>query len=160
MHACWILLCMPLNLVSYAFLLMEEGIGKSTKSKGGLVGSMPQPVGGWGCYRLVSEILVETSGQYGPSLLVRVLGLRSNSNREVEKLRSNGIEESTQEIERQRPVVRGSKDRDHPPYNLGAVSTVGLGEIQDCWIEGQVNKGHSMSMKQWLRSQPSDPIGE
>jgi hypothetical protein len=41
MHACWILLCMSLNLVSYAFLLIKEGIGKSTKSKGGLEGSMP-----------------------------------------------------------------------------------------------------------------------
>jgi hypothetical protein len=51
MHACWILLCMSLNLVSYAFLLIKEGIGKSTKSKGGIEGSMPRPVGRWGCYR-------------------------------------------------------------------------------------------------------------
>jgi hypothetical protein len=50
MHACWILLCMSLNLVSYAFLLIKEGIYKSMKSKGGLVGSMPRPMGGWGCY--------------------------------------------------------------------------------------------------------------
>jgi hypothetical protein len=41
MHACWILLCMSLNLVSYAFLLIKECIGKSKKSKGGLVGSIP-----------------------------------------------------------------------------------------------------------------------
>jgi hypothetical protein len=46
MHACWILLCVSLNLVSYAFLLIKEGIGKSMKSKGGLVGSIPRPVGG------------------------------------------------------------------------------------------------------------------
>jgi hypothetical protein len=42
MHACWILLCMSLNLLSYASLLNKEGIGKSTKSKGGLEGSMPR----------------------------------------------------------------------------------------------------------------------
>jgi hypothetical protein len=52
MHACWILLCMSLNLVCYAFLLIKEGISKSTKSKGGLEGSMPLPVGGWGCYSI------------------------------------------------------------------------------------------------------------
>jgi hypothetical protein len=52
MHACWILLCMSLNLVSYAFLLIKEGIGKRKKSKGGLEGSMPRPVGGWGCYTM------------------------------------------------------------------------------------------------------------
>jgi hypothetical protein len=54
MHACWILLCMLLNLVYYASLLIKEGINKSTKSKGGLEGSMPQIVGGWVCYSLVS----------------------------------------------------------------------------------------------------------
>jgi hypothetical protein len=50
MHACWILLCMSLNLVSYVLLLIKEGIDKSTKFEGGLEGSMPRPVGGWGCY--------------------------------------------------------------------------------------------------------------
>jgi hypothetical protein len=57
-------------------------------------------VGGWVCYSLVSEILVETPGWYGSGLLVRVSWLRSNSDREVENLRRNGIAESTQEIER------------------------------------------------------------
>jgi hypothetical protein len=52
MHACWILLCMSLNLLSYASLLNKEGTGKSTKSKGGLEGSIPWPVGGWGCYTI------------------------------------------------------------------------------------------------------------
>ena len=47
------------------------------------------------CYILVSELLVETLGQYGSGLLVRVSWLRSNSDREVEKLRRNGIEEYT-----------------------------------------------------------------
>jgi hypothetical protein len=55
MHACWILLCMSLNVISYACLLIKEGIGKSIKSKGGIKGSMPQLVGGWGCYRNKSE---------------------------------------------------------------------------------------------------------
>jgi hypothetical protein len=160
MHACWILLCMSLNLLSYASLLNKEGIGKSTKSKGGLEGSIPQPVGGWGCYRLVSELLVETPGRYGPGLLVRVSWSRSNSDREVENLRRNGIAESTQELDRQRSIVRGSKDHDHPPSNSGAITTVGSGEIRDRWIGGQVNRGHPMKRKQGLRSQPSDPIGE
>jgi hypothetical protein len=121
---------------------------------------MPQPVGGWGCYRLVSELPVETPGQYGPGLLVRVSGPRSNSDREVEKTRRNGVAESTQEIEHQRLLVRGLKDHDHPSSNLGSIATVGSGEIQDRWIEGQVNKGRPMKRKQGLWSQPLDPIGE
>jgi hypothetical protein len=52
MHACWILLCMSLNLVSYAFLLIKEGISKRKKSKGGLVGSIPRLVGGFVCYMI------------------------------------------------------------------------------------------------------------
>jgi hypothetical protein len=70
MHACWILLCMSLHILSYPSLLKKEGM--STNSKGAIEGSIPQPVGGWVCYSLVSELLVETSGRYGPSLLVRV----------------------------------------------------------------------------------------
>jgi hypothetical protein len=57
------ILCIPIH---------EKGIGNINKSKGGLEGSVPQPVGGWGCYRLVSELLVETSGRYGLGLLARV----------------------------------------------------------------------------------------
>jgi hypothetical protein len=95
-------------------LIILKRYRKRKKSKGGLEGSIPRPVGGWVCYSLVSELLVETPGRYGPGLLVRVSWSRSNSDREVENLRRNGIAESTQEIERQRPVVRGSKDRDHP----------------------------------------------
>jgi hypothetical protein len=91
MHACWILLCMSLNILSYVSLLNKEGTGKSTKSKGGIEGSTPQPIDGWGCYKLVSKPLVETSGWYGPVLLVRVSWSRSNSDCEVEKLRRNGI---------------------------------------------------------------------
>jgi hypothetical protein len=45
MHVCWILLCISLNILSYVSLFMKEGIGKSTKSKGGLEDSTPQPVG-------------------------------------------------------------------------------------------------------------------
>ena len=97
MHAYWILLCMSLNIVSYVFLLMKEGIGKSTKSKGGLTGSIPRSVAGWVCYILVSEPLVETPGRYGPGLLVRVSWSRSNSDREVENLRRNGVVEAMQE---------------------------------------------------------------
>jgi hypothetical protein len=110
----WILLCMSLNLVSYACLLIKEGISKSTKSKGGLERSMRWPVGGWGCYILVSNLLVETSGRYGSIMLVRVSWSKSNSDCEVEKIRRNGIEKYTQEIENQRFVVRGSKDHGRP----------------------------------------------
>jgi hypothetical protein len=63
-------------------------------------------VGGGVCYILVSELLVETPSRYGSGLLVRVSWLRSNSDLEVEKLRRNGIAESTQDLERQRSFVR------------------------------------------------------
>jgi hypothetical protein len=46
MHACWILLCMSLILLSYASLINKEGIGMRKKSKGGLAGSIPRPVAG------------------------------------------------------------------------------------------------------------------
>jgi hypothetical protein len=55
------------------------------------------PLGGRVCYRLVSEILVETPGRYGLGLLVRVSWLRSNSDHEVENLKRNGVAESMQE---------------------------------------------------------------
>jgi hypothetical protein len=55
MHACWILLCMSLILLSYTFLINKEGIGMRKKSKGGLAGSIPRPVAGGVCYRLVLE---------------------------------------------------------------------------------------------------------
>jgi hypothetical protein len=61
-------------------------------------------MGGWVCCSLVSELLVENPGWYGLGLLVRVSGSRSNSDHGVENLRSNGIAESTQEVERQRPM--------------------------------------------------------
>jgi hypothetical protein len=53
---------------------------------------------------MVSKLLVETPGRYGSGFLVRVSRSRSNSNRGVEKLRRNGIAESTHEIEHQRLV--------------------------------------------------------
>jgi hypothetical protein len=105
---------MSLNILSYASLLKKEGISKRKKSKGGFVCSMPRPVGGWGCYILVSDLLVETLGWYGSGLFVKVSGSRSNSDREVENLRRNGVAESTQEIKLQRLAVRVSKDRDRP----------------------------------------------
>jgi hypothetical protein len=61
-------------------------------------------MGGEVCYRLVSELLVETSGWYGSGLLVRVSWLRSNSDLEVENLRRNGVAESTQELYRHRSL--------------------------------------------------------
>jgi hypothetical protein len=39
-------------------------------------------------------------------------GYRSKYDRGVENIRRNGVAESTQELDHQRPVVRGSKDRD------------------------------------------------
>jgi hypothetical protein len=79
------------------------------------------PLGGRVCYRLVSELLVETTGRYGSGLLVRVSWLRSNSDCEVENLKRNGVAEFTQELDRQRSVERGLKDRDHPPSNSGEI---------------------------------------
>jgi hypothetical protein len=114
MHACWILIFMSLKFLSYLSLLNKEGTGKSMKSKGGIEGSIPRPVGGWGCYRLVSELPIETSSRYGPGLLVILSWSRSNSDHEVENIKRNGIAESTQELAHQRPFVRGSKDHDHP----------------------------------------------
>jgi hypothetical protein len=38
----------------------------------------------------------------------------------------------------------GSKDHGFPPSNSGAIATVGLGEVRDHWIEGQVKKVRSM----------------
>jgi hypothetical protein len=61
-------------------------------------------VGGWVCYSLVLELLVETPGRYGPGLLVRVSRSRSNSDRGFENLRRNGIAEYTQELDCQRSV--------------------------------------------------------
>jgi hypothetical protein len=65
-----------------------------------------QPLGGRVCYRLVSKLLVETPGWYGPSSLVRVSWLRSNYDHEVENIRRNGIGEYTQELECHRSFVR------------------------------------------------------
>jgi hypothetical protein len=65
-----------------------------------------QAVGGWVRYKLVSELLVETSGRYGSGLLVRVSWLRSIYDLEVENLRRNGIAESTWKLECQRSFVR------------------------------------------------------
>jgi hypothetical protein len=86
---------MSLNLLSYASLLNMKVIGKSTNSNGGIEGSMPWPVGGWGYYRLVSELLLETLHRYGLALLVRFSWSRSNSNREFENLRRNFVAEAT-----------------------------------------------------------------
>jgi hypothetical protein len=72
----------------------------------GLQVAYPPPVGGWVCYRLVSELLVETPGRYGPGLLVRASWSRSNSDREIENLRRNSIAEATQETKRHRSSVR------------------------------------------------------
>jgi hypothetical protein len=58
------------------------------------------------CYKLVSELLVETMGRYGMGLLVRVLWLRLNYELEVENIRRNGIAKSTQELECERCYVR------------------------------------------------------
>jgi hypothetical protein len=52
------------------FLLIKEGIGKSTKSKGGLEGSMPQPVGGWVCYKQ-PKVLGPTHYLYGSLAMIR-----------------------------------------------------------------------------------------
>jgi hypothetical protein len=54
----------------------------------------------------------------------------------LKNLKRNGIAEYTQDIELQRPIVRGSKDHYHPFLDSGEITTVGSGEIQDHWIIG------------------------
>jgi hypothetical protein len=46
--------CCACHLIFYLMrpYEMEEGIGKSMKSKGGIEGSIPRPVGGWVCYTM------------------------------------------------------------------------------------------------------------
>jgi len=95
-----------LNLLSYASLINKEGISMRKKSEGGLASVIPRPIAGRVCYRLVSDILVETSGRYGPGLLVRASWSRFKSNREIENLRRNGVVEATQETEWHRSSVR------------------------------------------------------
>ena len=41
MNACWILLCMLLNLLSYSSLMTKEGIDKRKNYEGGLAGNIP-----------------------------------------------------------------------------------------------------------------------
>jgi hypothetical protein len=50
MHACCLLLYMSLKYFLLCILNNEKGIGKRKKSKGGLEGSVPQPVSGWVFY--------------------------------------------------------------------------------------------------------------
>jgi hypothetical protein len=71
-------------------------------------------VGGGVCYRLVSELLVETLGHMGLGLLVRVSWLRSNSDLEVENLRRNGIAGVYAGARTSEILCKGSKDHDHP----------------------------------------------
>jgi hypothetical protein len=63
-------------------------------------------MGGWVCYSLLSKLLVETPGWYGLGLLVRISWSRSNSDREVENIRRNGVAEAMQETKHHRTFVR------------------------------------------------------
>ena len=139
MHACWILLCMSLIILYYAYLINKEGIGMGKKFKYGLQGSIPQPMVGGVCYRLVSEPQVETPGRYGSGLLVRVSWLRLNSDREIENIKRNGIAESTQKIERHRFSLRVRRIMTGP---------FEFGRNHHCRIEGQVNKVRPIKRKQ------------
>jgi hypothetical protein len=56
-HACWILLCMLLNLLYYASLIYKEGIIMRKKFEGGLVGSIPWPMVGCVCYNDLFALL-------------------------------------------------------------------------------------------------------
>jgi hypothetical protein len=79
---------MSLNSFLLCILKFLKGIGKRKKSKDGLDGSVPRPVGGWVCYSLVIEILVETMGQF---YQLESHGYRSNSDHGFENLRRNGV---------------------------------------------------------------------
>jgi hypothetical protein len=101
------------------------------------------------CYRLVSELLVETSGWYGPGLLVRVSWLRSNSDREVENLRRNGIAESTQELECQRSFVRVRRIVT-VPFEFGSDRHCGIKRDPGSLDRRAGEQGSSMKVKQRL----------
>jgi len=81
---------------------------------------------GWVCYRLVSELLVETLRRYGLGMLVRILWSILNFDCEVEKLRRNGVADATQETERHRTFVRVRRIMT-VPFNSGTIYTVGSG---------------------------------
>jgi hypothetical protein len=67
MHACWILLCMSLNMLSYASLIYKEGISMRKKSEGGLAGSVPLACGWLGMLHLQNRIMrsiVQSKGDF------------------------------------------------------------------------------------------------
>jgi hypothetical protein len=111
------------------------------------------------CYRLVSEILVETLGRYGSGLLVRVSWLRSNSNREVEKLRRNGIVKSMEEIKHQISFVRVRRIMT-VPFELGSNHHCGIKNDIGSWDQREGEKGSSDESEAKVKSQLSDLIGE
>jgi hypothetical protein len=103
-------------------------------------------VGGWVCYRLVSNLLVETSSLYGPYLLVRVSWLRPVYDLEVENLRRNGIAESTQKLECQRSFVRDRRIMTIP-FKFRIDRHCGIKRDLDRWIRGLVSRSHPMKEK-------------
>jgi hypothetical protein len=118
-----------------------------------------RPVGGWVCYRLVSELLVETLGLYGPGLLVRVSWLRSIYDLEVEKLRRNGVAESTQELERQRSFVRVRRIVT-VPFEFRSDRHCGIKRDPGSLDRRAGEQGSSDEGEEKVKSQPSDLIGE
>jgi hypothetical protein len=111
------------------------------------------------CYILVSELLVETPSRYGLGLLVRVSWLRSNSDREVENIKRNGIAESTQELECQRSFVRVRRIVT-VPFKFGERSPLWDQERSGSLDQRAGEQGSFDEGEAKVKSQPSDLIGE
>jgi len=129
------------------------------KSKGGLVGAIPWPVVGRVCNRLVSEPLVETSGWYGPGLLVKVSWSRSNSDREIENIKRNGVAEATHETERHRSFVRIQSIMTIP-FEFERNRHYKIRRDTRSLDRRIGEQGSSYKKEARLRSWPLDPIGE
>jgi hypothetical protein len=71
-----------------------------------ILSGVARPMGGWVHYKIVSELLVETSGLYWMDILVRVSWLRFIYDLEFEKLGRNGVVELAHKLECQRSYAR------------------------------------------------------
>jgi hypothetical protein len=85
--------------------------------------------------------------------------LRSNSDREVENLRRNGIAESTQELERQRSFVRVRRIVTIP-FEFGSDHHCGIKRDPGSLDQRVGEQGSSDEGEEKVKSQPSDLIGE
>jgi hypothetical protein len=108
-------------------------------------------VGGWVCYNLVSE--------QGLNIEKGISWLRSNSDREVEKLRRNEVAKSMQELECQRSFVRVRRIMTIP-FKFGSDHHCGIERDPRSLDQRRGEQGSFDESKEKVKSQPSDLIGE